>query len=187
MRNAEHGTPSALRGFETPPGALPVPSHCHLPAPARGWSPTFWMPASRLVDVSGGREGCPAHKGQAGLSHPRASHGSPRGVTGPRGRAAATRATAAHHPRRPPGLSKGTAGPGLSRPSIPSKCRHGYRICSHSLQENCSPPAAAGRLGGDTSASPRSRRRCGEPPAPPPCTPRAGEGRGLWSPGTATY
>lgn len=74
--------PQLSLGLETPPGALPVPSHCHLLAPARGWSPTFWLSASRIGDVSGGREGCPGHKGQAGLSHHRSSHGCPQGATG---------------------------------------------------------------------------------------------------------
>lgn len=151
-----------------------MPSHCHLLAPAGGWSPTFWMSASSLGDVSGGSEGCPGDKGRAGLSHHRASHGCPRGATGD---PSLCRYTAPLHPRSPPGLSKGKAGPGLSRPSTLSRRRDVYRICPHSLQKY-SPSAAVGRLGGDTSARPRSLRGSEEAPPPPPLPFHARRGTG---------
>lgn len=168
--------PRLSLGLGTLPGAPPVPSHCHLPVPARGWSHTLWMPASRPGDVSGRREGGPGDKGQAGLSHTEPS-GLSLGWPG-RHYSAPRRL----HARPPPGLSHGTAGPPRSRPSIPSESRDVHRIRIPSLQKHRCPPAAAGRPGGDTSASPRSRRRLSLS-----VRPAGREGRGLWSAGAATY
>lgn len=174
-------------GLDTPPGALPVPSYCHLLVPARGWSPTFWMSASRLGDVPGGREGCPGHKEQAGLSHHRACHGCPQA---PVARLPLLGTTAALHPRRPLGLSKSTAAPGLSRPSIPSKSRDVYRIRPHSLHIKTALPLQRWEGSGATpqptrgaSAGAGSRRHLSPSVRP------AGWGRkGFMEPGdSATY
>lgn len=135
-----------------------MPSHCHSLAPLGAGAPRFGCqpPASVTCPVGGraalvtrDRLGCHT------TEPPTAVPGVPQ--HGP---------TAALHPRRPPGPSKGTAGPGLNRPSIPSESRDGHRIRPHSLHKHCSPRAARGRLGGDISASPRnpagaeSRRHC---------------------------
>lgn len=153
--------PQLSLGVETPPGALPMPSHCHLLAPARGWSPTFWMSTSRLSDVFGGRESYPSHKGQAGLSHHRASPGCPCGATRPRSQAATTQ----HHGgASPPASSGAEQGHGWARVEQaqhpfqkPGSLQDPPSLSTKTLLSPCSGGEARGRHFGQPEKPPRER------------------------------
>lgn len=166
-----------------------MPSHCHLLLPARGWTSRFGcQPPASVTCLVGGRAAL-VTRDRLACHTTEPLTAVPEVPQTPVARLPALGSTAALHPRRPPGLSKGTAGPALSRPSIPSKSRDVYRIRPHSQQtllSPCSGGKARGRHLSQPEKPPRERGAAAAT-SPPPCAPRDGEGKGLRSPETATY